>query len=87
MPQLSYWCDSSKRKIDVLVERGSAISWAIEAKASSTYHPKFFRHLDTVAEELGVPIDRRVVAYAGQETFETSHGLVCSLKDLAGVLV
>ncbi len=53
MPQLSYWCDSSKRKIDVLVERGSAISWAIEAKASSTYHPKFFRHLDTVGGGVG----------------------------------
>lgn len=86
-PRLSYWCDSSKREIDVLVERGPAISWAIEAKASSTYRPKYFRHLDTVAEELGVPTDRRVVVYAGRETFETSHGLVCALKDLAGALV
>lgn len=52
-------------------------------KSSTTYTPKFFRHLDTVAEELGVERERRVVVYDGEESFETSHGLVCTLTDLS----
>lgn len=86
VPRLSYWRDAAKREVDILVERGPRIAWAIEAKSSSTYNPKFFRHLDTVAEELGVAREQRIVVYGGQETFETSHGLVCALKDLAGLL-
>lgn len=85
-PGLYFWRDAAKREIDFLVERGTQLAWAIEAKASSTYQPKFFRHLDTVAEELGVARERRVVVYGGEESFETSHGTVCALKDLAGLL-
>lgn len=85
-PGLYFWRDAAKREIDFLVERGTQLAWAIEAKASSTYQPKFFRHLDTVAEELGVARERRVVVYGGDESFETSHGTVCALKDLAGLL-
>ena len=83
VPKLFYWRDAAKREIDVLVERGTKLSWAIEIKSSTTYSPKFFRHLDTVAEELGVERERRVVVYGGEESFETSHGLVCSLTDLS----
>lgn len=81
-PKLSFWRDSLQREIDILIERGATLSWAIEVKSSSTYAPKFFKHLDTVANDLGVPTSRRVVVYTGKETFETSHGLVCAFKDL-----
>lgn len=84
-PRLSFWRDAAKREIDILVERGMRIAWAIEVKASSTYSPKFFKHLDTVADELGVPVSRRVVVYAGDESFETAHGIVCALKDLGAL--
>ena len=81
-PKLFFWRDSSGREIDVVVEKGASPHWAIEAKSSSTYSPKFFKNLDAVCDALGVPKERRVVVYAGSETFETSHGLVCAFEDL-----
>lgn len=81
-PRLSFWRDSAGREIDILIERGASLSWAIEVKSSSTYAEKYFRNLDAVAGELGVPVDRRVVVYAGDETFETSHGIVCAFEGL-----
>ena len=81
-PRLSFWRDSAKREIDILIERGASISWAIEVKSSSTYSEKYFRSLDAIAGELGVPAGRRVVVYTGDETFETSHGIVCAFRDL-----
>jgi predicted AAA+ superfamily ATPase len=85
VPKLFYWRDAAKREIDVLIERGTKLCWAIEVKSSTTYTPKFFKHLDSVAEELGVGRERRVVVYGGEESFETSHGLVCALADLAAL--
>ncbi|MDO4537222.1 MAG: ATP-binding protein [Coriobacteriales bacterium] len=85
-PRLYYWRDAAKREIDLLVEQGTQLAWAIEVKSSTTYDPKFFRHLNTVAEELAVDKSRRVVVYAGQESFHTSHGIVCALRDLFGLL-
>ena len=81
-PKLSFWRDAAQREIDILIERGASLAWAIEVKASSTYSSKFFKNLDAVAGDLGVPVNRRVVVYAGSETFETSHGIVCACKDL-----
>lgn len=86
VPKLFYWRDAAKREIDILIERGPTLTWAIEVKSSSTYYPKYFRHLDTMANELGVPPERRMVVYAGDETYQTSHGLVCSLRDLGSTL-
>ena len=81
-PKLFFWRDSSGREIDVVVEKGASPYWAIEAKSSSTYSPKFFKNLDAVCDGLGVPRERRVVVYAGNGSFETSHGLVCAFEDL-----
>lgn len=86
VPKLYYWRDAARREIDIPIERGPNLVWAIEVKSSTTYYPKYFRHLETVAEELGVPVERRMVVYAGDDTFETSHGLVCALGDLAKTL-
>ncbi len=76
-PKLFFWRDSSGREIDVVVEKGAPAN-----SSSSTYSPKFFKNLDAVCDALGVPKERRVVVYAGSETFETSHGLVCAFEDL-----
>lgn len=81
-PKLFFWRDAAQREIDFLIERGVSLAWAIEVKSSSTYSPKFFKNLDTVAQDLDIPTSRRVVVYAGTETFETSHGIVCAFKDL-----
>lgn len=81
-PKLFYWRDAAGHEIDILIERGASLAWAIEVKSSATYSPKFFKNLDAVCDDIDVPVERRVVVYAGQETFETSHGLVCSFADL-----
>lgn len=81
-PKLFYWRDAAGREIDILIERGVNLAWAIEVKSSATYSPKFFKNLDAVCDDIDVPVERRVVVYAGQETFETSHGLVCAFADL-----
>lgn len=69
-----------------LIERGPNLVRTIEVKSSTTCRPKHFRHLDTIVKEFGVPVDRRMVVYAGNDTFETSHGLVCALGDLVKTL-
>jgi len=81
-PKLFFWRDSAGHEIDLVIEKGAKLAWAIEAKASATYTPKFFKNLDTEAAALEIPVDRRVVVYAGEESFETSHGLVCSFSDM-----
>lgn len=81
-PKLYFWRDSAGHEIDLLIERGAQLSWAIEVKASATYTPRFFKNLDTEGDALSVPRERRVVVYAGDESFETSHGIVCSFRDM-----
>lgn len=81
-PKLYFWRDSTGREIDLVIEKGSNPAWAIEVKSSKTYSPKFFKNLDAICDGLGVSIERRVVVYAGKESFETSHGRVCAFSDL-----
>ena len=81
-PKLYFWRDELGRELDLVIEKGASVAWAVEVKASTTYSPTFFKNLDAVCEGLGVPKEQRVVVYGGEESFETSHGLVCTLKDL-----
>ena len=81
-PKLYFYRDSNGREIDILIEKGINLSWAIEVKSSSTYSPRFFHHLDAVCDNLGVEKNKRVVIYAGNESFDTSHGHVCAFNDL-----
>ena len=84
-PKLYFWRDSAQREIDILIEQGVNLTWAIEVKSSTTYSPKFFKNLNTIAQDLGIPINRRIVVYTGEESFETSHGIVCAFKDLGSL--
>ena len=81
-PKLFFWRDASGKEVDIIVEKGASPCWAIEVKSSSTYSPRFFKNLDAVCDGLGIPLEHRVVVYAGDETFETSHGLVCAFGDM-----
>lgn len=81
-PKLFFWRDSTGKEIDLIIEKGSSPEWAIEIKSSSTYAPRFFANLDAVCDGLEIPKERRVVVYAGKESFETSHGTLCAFDDL-----
>ena len=81
-PKLYYWRDRGKKEVDLIIERGAEPFYAVEVKSSATFQTRFFKNLDEVAEAAGVPVERRVVVYAGEQSFETSHGLVLSVADL-----
>lgn len=85
-PRLSFYRDSNGREIDILVEQGGHVAWAIEVKSSSTYSPKWFKNLDAVGELLGIDEEHRLVASALDECFETKHGRVIPIADLPGMI-
>lgn len=82
-PKLYFWRDSNKREIDILVEKGTSIDYAMEVKSSATYSPRYFKTLSDIGVLAGVPKQRRVVVYAGDQIFETQQGLVTNLSGLA----
>lgn len=84
--RLSFWREASGREVDFVIEHGGRVAWLLECKSSSTHHPRHFKALDEVGELLGVPADHRAIVYGGEETIETSHGLVISYRDLGLVL-
>ena len=85
-PSLSFYRDSNGREIDVLVERGGRVVWAIEVKSSSTYSPKWFKNLDAVGGLLGVDEGHRLVACGLDEGFETKHGRVVPVSSLPALV-
>lgn len=85
-PRLSFWRDSNKNEIDILVENGPDVRYCIEVKASATYRPDSFKVLDAIGDKLGVPTENRIVLYGGDETLMTRHGQVMSLGALASLV-
>lgn len=81
-PRLYYWREASGAEADIVVERGVRPAAVVEVKSSATYAPKFFKAIGRVGDLLGLPVEKRFVVYAGDETFETSQGIVCALKDV-----
>ena len=74
-PQLSYWRDSRKREIDLIVQHGLAPVEAIEVKSSATYNTRYFDMLSSVADtELGIGADSRAVVYGGTDSLRTRQG-------------
>lgn len=74
-PRISFWRDSNKREIDLLVERGPRIAHAVEMKSSATYNSQYFDVLGKVAGgELGLPASQRTVICGGSERLHTENG-------------
>jgi hypothetical protein len=82
-PCLYYWRDSAKNEIDFILDKGGRPFRAIEVKSSSTYKPAFFGTMDKLAGAMGLASDARIVVYGGAERFDTSHGRVAPLSDVA----
>lgn len=86
-PQFSFWRDSNKREVDVIMEKGLRPVRALEIKSSSTFRNKFFDTIRTVAiGELGLDTERCAVVYGGEETLETPFGALVSYRDVASKL-
>ncbi len=80
-PHLSYWRDSNGSEIDLLVEKGVEVEYAVEIKSSSTLNYRFFAQLDKLGPLLGVDTAHRVVAYAGDESLHATPGLLLEPDD------
>ena len=82
VPNLFFWRDSSGQEIDFLIEKGGALQRAIEVKASSTFHPKFFSTLNHLGDAFDIPVEAREVVYSGNESITTKHGTLRAFADL-----
>lgn len=86
-PNLSFWRDTNKNEIDVVVEKGPSPFAAIEIKSSSTFRGKYFDVLDRIApSELGLDVDRRYVVYAGDDGLSTPRGRLVPYTDIPSAL-
>lgn len=82
VPNLFFWRDSSGQEIDFLIEKSGTLQRAIEVKASSTFHPKFFSTLNHLGDTLDIPMKAREVVYSGDESISTKHGTLRAFADL-----
>lgn len=83
-PNVTYYRKGgSEKEIDLVAERGLEPWYAFEVKSSSTYRDKFFSNITSLADELGVPVDRRGVIYNGEEgSVGNRQGLLLTPDDL-----
>jgi predicted AAA+ superfamily ATPase len=80
-PHLSFWRDSNGNEIDLLIEKGVGVEYAVEIKSSSTLNYRFFTQLTKLSDMLGADTDHRVVAYAGSESFKATPGFLLGPDD------
>lgn len=85
-PRLYFYRDDSRREVDLLDLTDPSRPLAVEVKSGETYRPSFARHLSAVCPEIGIPEGRRVVAYAGSETYRADGVDVMPARDLPGLL-
>lgn len=85
-PHMTFWRDSNKNEIDVVLEKGPVPSRAIEIKSSSTFRPRYFDTLSRIAPaELGLAPERCAVVYGGDESLESAKGSLVSFRDAGGL--
>lgn len=85
-PKVYFWRDAGQKEVDLVIEKGTS-AWAIaEVKSSATFNTKYFKTVQEVGDLMGVPLERRYVVYAGDESFATKQGTVLSLKDAGRII-
>lgn len=85
-PRLYYWRDYSKKEIDFIIEKGGAIQYAIEVKASSTYDSHAFATISTMADVMELSNDQRIVIYGGGQSLDTSFGRLLTINDIPSLV-
>jgi hypothetical protein len=86
-PDVYYWRDSNGREVDFVVARGPNPYKLVEVKSSTTFSMKFFDNLDAVGGLMGVPPERRIVVYAGEQRAETGRGVAVPLSATGSIMV
>lgn len=86
-PHLTFWRDSNKREVDLLVEKGLRAVKAIEIKSSATFKPKYFDILASVATtDLSLPPEACSVVYGGDETMGAARGRLVSWRETGSLV-
>ncbi|WP_338023114.1 DUF4143 domain-containing protein [Bifidobacterium miconis] len=85
-PHLYYWRDYAKQEIDFIVEKGGRIRYAIEVKASADFDSHAFATMNKLSETLGLTQEQRVVAYGGDDAYDTRFGRTVPVSALAELL-
>lgn len=86
-PSLSFWRDTNKNEIDVIVEKGPLPIAAIEIKSSSTFRRKYFDILSRIApNELGLQSINCSVVYAGSEVLSRDFGNLVPYTKIPSIL-
>ena len=86
-PRLSFWRDSHKREVDILIERGTRVERAIECKSSTTYQTRYFESLNEIAgKELGLGVRSQAVVYGGGSSVSTPRGDMIPYPEIGTLL-
>lgn len=86
-PQLCFWRDSNRKEIDLLVEKGGTLRYAVEIKASTTYDSHAFGPINDLAPQLGLDAAHCAVVYGGGESFDTRFGRMLTIDQLDQLVV
>lgn len=86
-PHLYYWRDANQKEIDLIIEKGGAIRYAVEVKASSTYDSHAFATVTALSDVMGLDAAQRVVVYGGSEAMDTSFGRLLTVGDISQLAV
>lgn len=74
------------RELVCICRKGGRPHYVIEVKASSTYDVHAWANIDKLADAMEVDTNHRILVYGGKERFETRHGRVLRLCDLAELM-
>lgn len=86
-PQLYFWRDSKRKEIDLLVEKGGRVRYAVEIKASTVYDSHAFAVVDELGEQFGLDKQHRIVVYGGDQAVDTRFGRLLRVTDLPQLVI
>lgn len=81
-PKLTFWRDTNKKEIDLIIEKGGTIQSAIEIKASHTYDSHAFANINSLSEQLGLSTEQEIVIYGGNQSFDTKFGRLLTVNQI-----
>ena len=79
---LYYWQDNHGKEIDCVLENDKGIT-PIEIKSGKTMATSYFENLKYWQTMVNMPENQGVVVYGGDQSMQTSAGLLVGWRDLA----
>ncbi len=85
-PNIYFWRDTNGREIDLIIENGGKISYAVEIKSTSTMNMNAFKNLNSIGDEMELPKERRIVVYEGKTSVQTKCGRFLTIDELDNLI-